>query len=207
MPHELSLPPVTIETLRLRLRLPQGSDAGPLAEIHSDPEISPYVLGGVPPVVGLEVAWRNIAMLVGHWHIRGFGPWVVEDRLNREVVGRVGFWAPDGWPGIELTWLIRRSHWNSGLATEAASAALTWADRTLSTKRIISLIHPDNVRSIRVATKIGEQLEGDVVLAETRLLVFGVALPLDPVRPVSQLRTAWLRSAERRSSDVGGPDR
>ena len=146
-------------------------------------------------------------MLVGHWHLRGFGPWVVEDRLNCEVVGRVGFWAPDGWPGIELTWLMRRSRWNSGLATESASAALLWAARTLPTKRIISLIHPDNHRSIRVAAKIGEQLEGEVVLSDTRLLVFGVALPLDPVRPVSQLRTAWLQGTQRRSNDPGGPHR
>ncbi len=197
---------VTIETQRLRLRCPYGADARVLAEIHSDPDVAQYVLGGVPSEVGLEQAWRNIAMLVGHWHLRGFGPWIVEDRLNGEVVGRVGFWAPDGWPGIELTWLMRRSRWNAGFATEAALAALTWAARTLPTRRLISLIHPDNVRSIRVAVKIGEELEGEVVMAGTKLLVFGVTLPLDSVKPVSRLRTAWLQSAQRRSREVDGED-
>jgi RimJ/RimL family protein N-acetyltransferase len=59
---------------------------------------------------------------------------------------------------VELTWLIRRSHWGQGFATEAAGGAINWARDHISTDRIVSLIHPSNGRSIRVATKLGYRL-------------------------------------------------
>jgi RimJ/RimL family protein N-acetyltransferase len=95
-------------------------------------------------------------MLVGHWHLRGVGSWVIEERSTRAVIGRVGFWHPPSWPGVELTWLIRRSHWGQGFATEAAQRALQWAKDHTRLTRIVSLIHPDNCRSIRVAAKLGQ---------------------------------------------------
>jgi RimJ/RimL family protein N-acetyltransferase len=164
---------MTVETSRLRLRPLQASDAEPFMEIHQDPEVIKYVLLGAAPG-GITVAWRNIAMMIGHWHLRGYGPWAVSEKSSGQVIGRVGLWNPEGWPGIELGWIIRRSHWDHGFATEASRAALEWAWENVDTDHIISVIQPDNVRSIRVAEKIGERFERADVLNEVNVHIYGV---------------------------------
>jgi RimJ/RimL family protein N-acetyltransferase len=147
-----------LETERLLLRLPSADDAQPMLEIHEDPETLKRVVV-TAPLGGITVAWRNVAMMVGHWQLRGYGQWVVEEKQTGLVVGRVGLWHPEGWPGLELGWIIRRSHWGRGLATEAARAALTWTWAHVQTDRVISLIDPGSRASIRVAEKIGAALE------------------------------------------------
>src|SRR5256885_8690150 len=55
--------------------------------------------------------------------------------------------------------LLERAHWGRGFASEAARAALRWMFETLGAERVISLIEPENVRSVRVAERIGERYE------------------------------------------------
>jgi len=93
-----------------------------------------------------------------------------------DFVGRVGIlvWDPATWePGtrheigdeaeIELGWTLERAAWGHGFATEAAVAVRDWALREVQPRRLISLIHPENVRSIRVAERIGERYQHDIV--------------------------------------------
>jgi RimJ/RimL family protein N-acetyltransferase len=170
----VNVPPV--ETPRLTLRLPQMLDAGPMLEIHQDPAVVKYLLLANAQG-GLTAAWRSVAMMVGHWHLRGYGQWTVVDRANGGVVGRVGLWYPEGWPGVELGWIIRRERWGEGLATEAAAAALDWAWDQVDTDHIISIIQPDNLRSIRVAEKIGESFERTELVTGVPSSVYGIYRP------------------------------
>ena len=167
--------PAPVETERLRLRFLEESDARPFMEIHQDPEVIRNVLLGTPGDITL--AWRNVAMMIGHWHLRGYGYWTVVEKASSEVIGRVGLWNPEAWPGIELGWVIRRSRWGHGFATEAARAALDWAWQRTPVDRIISMIQPDNVRSIRVAEKIGERFERSHLLMDREVLVYSVERP------------------------------
>lgn len=164
---------VIVDTSRLKLRPLQASDAQPFLEIHQDPEVIKYVLAGGAPG-GITVAWRNIAMMIGHWHLRGYGQWAVVEKASNQVIGRVGFWNPEGWPGIELGWVIRRSRWGNGFATEASLAALRWAWTELETDHIISIIQPDNIRSIRVAAKVGERFERADTMNGGNVHIYGV---------------------------------
>jgi RimJ/RimL family protein N-acetyltransferase len=84
---------------------------------------------------------------------------------------------PEGWPGLELGWVIRRSCRGNGFATEAARAALQWTWDHVDTDHIISIIQPDNARSIRVAEKIGERFERAHVMSETDVHIYGVGRP------------------------------
>src|SRR5437868_1248835 len=110
----------SLETDRLILRMFRESDLDAYAEMCGDAEVIKY-LGGVP--MTRSEAWRNMAMVLGHWQLRGFGLWAVEDRHSGVLVGRVGCWRPEGWPGLELAWTLRRAFWGRGYATEAARAA------------------------------------------------------------------------------------
>ncbi len=67
--------------------------------------------------------------------------------------------APNDWPGIDLGWLIHRSRWGNGFATEASRAAIAWSWRTGKIDHIISLTSPDHPQSLRIALKIGQQFE------------------------------------------------
>jgi RimJ/RimL family protein N-acetyltransferase len=146
---------VTKETTRLLLRPPAVTDLDPFVEIHEHPDVVRF-LSGIGPATGRVAAWRLLALLIGHWHLRGYGQWTVVEKATGELIGRVGLWHPEGWPGLELGWVIRRSRWENGFATEAARAAVDFAFNEVGADRIISMIQPDNPRSIRVALKIGE---------------------------------------------------
>src|SRR5262245_21608846 len=149
---------VTLETDRLTLRLLRESDLDAYAEMCADPEVMRNIGDGQP--LTRPLAWRNLAMMVGHWSLRGYGLWAADERSSGVLIGRIGFWNPDCWPGFELGWMLRRSFWGRGYATEGARAALQVAFTQLDRPHVISLIHPENAASIRVAERLGERLAG-----------------------------------------------
>ena len=149
---------VTLETPRLVLRMFRHEDTDAYAQICADPEVMHY-LGGTPLSRG--DAWRQMAMFLGHWQLRGYGMWAAEERASGALVGRIGFLNPEGWPGFELAWTLGRPNWGRGFATEGARAALDYAFTTLERDRVISLIRPDNLASIRVAERLGERVDGE----------------------------------------------
>lgn len=150
-------------TDRLLLRGLQSSDLDAYAAMCADPEVRRYLGDGRP--LDRAAAWREMAVLLGHWHLRGFGQWALIEHVSGELVGRAGLWEPEGWPGLEVGWVLSRAHWGRGFATEAAGAALEHAFGALGVQRVISLIHPDNAPSIRVAERLGEHYEQPMVLA------------------------------------------
>ena len=152
----------------------QEADFEQYAAMHMDPEVTRFT---TRTVLDRNEAWRHLAMIVGHWHLRGFGMWGVEEPATGALVGRVGFHQPDGWPDFELGWTIGKSWWGKGYASEAAKRCLEYAFEEMKRDRVISLIDPLNVSSIRVAERIGETLEGEWQHGEHRLLIYGVRRP------------------------------
>jgi RimJ/RimL family protein N-acetyltransferase len=161
---------VTLETKRLILRVFREEDLDSYAEMVADEEVMRYLDN---PMNRME-AWRNMAMMIGHWHLRGYGMWAVEERQSGAFIGRIGCWYPEGWPGFEVGWMLRRAYWGRGFATEAARAALNYAFSELQRPHVISLIHPENTASIRVAERVGERLEGRTQVFGVDVLVYGI---------------------------------
>ena len=160
-----------LETERLVLRMFREPDTDAYAEMLADPEVMRF-LGGKP--LPRAEAWRNMAMVLGHWQLRGYGFWAVEERASGELVGRVGCWHPEGWPGLEVGWTLRRRSWGRGYATEAARASAVYAFDVLGQERVISLIAPENVNSIRVAERLGEKPAGEWEIAGTKVIIYAV---------------------------------
>ena len=159
----------TLETERLILRALRESDFDEYASMMSDPEVTRYLGDG--RTHGRDEAWRHFAMLVGHWQLRGFGMWAITERGRDRMIGRAGFFYPEGWPGFEIGWTLARSTWGNGYATEAARRALAYAFDELNRKQVISVVHPGNTASIRVAQKIGERFtRRQLVNGNTRLI-------------------------------------
>jgi RimJ/RimL family protein N-acetyltransferase len=167
---EKSLEIPTLETERLRLRLFRAGDFEDYAALYADPEVLRY-LGSGPQPWDRGRSWRHLAFLLGHWELAGSGSWALEHRESGAFVGTVGFSEPEGWPGFELAWALAPRWWRQGYATEGARAALEYAFAILGRSRVISLIHPENHASIRVAERLGMGREDRMVhLGHERLL-------------------------------------
>jgi RimJ/RimL family protein N-acetyltransferase len=137
------------------------TDAQALMGILWDPEVvkNKQVTLREPPG-GLDLALKNTNEMRRQWERRGYGQWAVIEKGTGDVIGCVGFYHPERpWPGVDLGWVLHRSRWGHGLATEAATAALDWVWQGTPIDRVVSLIGPDDSRSIRIATKIGERFE------------------------------------------------
>ena len=158
---------VPLETERLVLRLPRLEDADAAAEHLTDPVAMRFIgVGGapVPPDACADVVQKWL----DRWQANGFGHFAVERKADGRFLGRTGLlvwdragtWEPSDLvraeePEIELGWTLAREHWGNGYATEAALAIRAWAYDDLALDRLISIIHPDNAASQRVAQRLG----------------------------------------------------
>ena len=168
---------VQLETDRLILRMwREETDFEAYAKMTADPEVMQF-LGG--QAFSRMEAWRNMAFHVGHWQLRGYGHWAVEEKATGEFVGRVGFMNPEGWPAFELGWTLARKFWGRGFASEAARRALAYAFDELDKDHVISLIDPKNTNSIKVAERLGEKVEGKTELLGHEVLVYGIDRPVN----------------------------
>jgi RimJ/RimL family protein N-acetyltransferase len=160
-----------LETARLRLRQFCEEDLDAYARITSDAEVMRYV-GGT--ALSRDEAWSSLGYLLGHWKIRGFGLYAAEEKATGALIGRIGLYRPEGWPGLEVGWLVERSRWGEGFASEGGAAAMDHAFLRLEVPRLISVIEPPNSASIRVAEKLGERFEKRVQLQGKQVAVYGI---------------------------------
>ena len=100
-----------------------------------------------------------MAGMAGHWLLRGFGPYCLEEKRSGSVLGVAGLWYPNDWPEPEIKWALARPHWGRGFASEAARAVQAMAARHLPDLHLISLIHEDNEASMRLAEAVGATFE------------------------------------------------
>jgi RimJ/RimL family protein N-acetyltransferase len=147
-----------METARLILREFRENDFEAYAAMCADAEVMRF-LGGA---MKRADAWRQMAMFLGHWQLRGYGLWAVEEKATGAFIGRVGLLNPEGWPGLEVAWTLISAKWHQGFATEAARASVDYAFNVVKADKIISMISPENRPSIRVAERIGEQFERQI---------------------------------------------
>jgi ribosomal-protein-alanine N-acetyltransferase len=157
---------VVIETERLLLRKPRAEDAPELTAAYADPDTVRYIGDG--STATLAEVEEVIPKWLGRWESWGVGFFSLERREDGRVLGRAGFlrWDPETWQiggdEVELGWMLAREHWGHGYATEAALALRDWGLAERGLTRLISLIQHGNVRSVRVAEKVGERYERDV---------------------------------------------
>jgi RimJ/RimL family protein N-acetyltransferase len=152
-------------TPRLRLRPWRPDDEAAMAAINRDPEVARFLNR---PVDEAAIAAFH-GVVVTHWERHGFGFFALESRepqLRGRFLGFAGVAHPDFFPALaarpELGWRLDRAAWGRGLATEAAGAARDDAFARLGLPELISIVHPENVRSRRVAAKLGMAVEGQV---------------------------------------------
>ncbi len=157
-------------TERLELRRWRAEDLDEYASIVADPEVTRYL--GAPPM-DRPAAWRQIALFMGHRELRGWTQSAVVERSSGRLVGRGGLWQPEGWPGLEVGWVLARDSWGLGFATELGRAVRDHALGALGAAHLISVIHRDNLASIRVAERIGARFERELTVDGSPCVIYG----------------------------------
>jgi RimJ/RimL family protein N-acetyltransferase len=143
------------------LRPWREEDLDAYARITSDPEVMRYVIGPLTR----EQSEEQMARFVRRWDERGFGLWA----RRAQGVGRVHrLYRPSlpkrlarGCAQHESGVAARPRLLARGLATEGALASLRYGFEEPGQERIISIIHPANLSSRRVAEKVGLTLRGE----------------------------------------------
>lgn len=151
--------PLSLETPRLELRLFEERDWDHLFEMFCDPDCVRYTIK--TPQQKWQT-WRSLASYLGHWTLRGYGPYAVVEKSSGQMIGPVGLWYPGDWPEPEIKWSLSKKFWGKGLATEAVLAVKKMIPQYLPQKRIISLILPENVASKKVAARVDATFEKNI---------------------------------------------
>ncbi len=154
-----------LATPRLRLRQWRRADELPMMEINRDPEVTRYL----NRPVDAAAASGFLPEVQAHWDRHRCGIYALQTRdgPRRDVLlGFVGLAFPGFMPALahrlELGWRLRRDAWGQGYATEAAAAVRDHAVAVLGARDLLSIIHPENERSRRVAAKLGMTVETEV---------------------------------------------
>lgn len=152
----MAAPEVRLETERLILRLPRREDFDAYAAMMADEETARYIGGHMTRTA----AWRKFLQMPGAWAVQGFAMFSLEEKASGEWIGQCGPWQPEGWPGTEVGWSLRREFTGKGYALEAASASIDWAFDTLGWTDVIHSIQYPNTASIALAERLGSRYLG-----------------------------------------------
>ena len=146
-----------LETPRLLLRKFTALDADALEVLLGDPCVMEYYPAALDRK-GVQ-GWieRNLARYARDGH----GLWAMVVKDSHQLIGDCGctMQEVEGRHEVEVGYHVRRDLWGRGYATEAARACIEYGFRELGAQRVISMIRPENVRSIRVAEKNGMHRE------------------------------------------------
>ncbi|WP_326491490.1 GNAT family N-acetyltransferase [Neorhizobium galegae] len=91
----------------------------------------------------------------------GFGLWGVVEKATGELIGDCGVTLQPTLKGLEpeIGYHLRREWLGRGYAAEAAAACRDFGLGTLGFERIVSIVSPENIPSLRVAAKIHQRWE------------------------------------------------
>jgi RimJ/RimL family protein N-acetyltransferase len=161
-------------TERLELRPWRADDLDAYAAIVADSEVMRHMSGGP---ADRAAAWRQIALFIGHRELRGWSQAAVVERASGRLIGRGGLWEPEGWPGLEVGWVLERAAWGQGYASELGRAVRDHVFGALGAEHLISVIHTGNTRSVRVAEAIGSVFERPYELFGMPCAIYGQDRP------------------------------
>jgi [ribosomal protein S5]-alanine N-acetyltransferase len=152
---------VIAETERLNIVSIDTNDTDLLYQLTSNAEVMKFF----PKILNYQETNEMICKILEHYKKYGHCFWKLQAKTNGQFIGIAGLLHQDieGQEETEISYRIIREHWNKGYATEAAQACRKYAQNILGKKRLISLILPENIASIRVAQKLGAQKEKSVL--------------------------------------------
>ena len=147
-----------IDTRRLILRRFTLDDLQAFHQLTSRPEIIRYAQS--KPIASLEDALEMMKAAPFHdYATYGYGRFACVWKETGDVIGFSGVKFVPEISETELGYRFFPEYWGKGLATEAGQASIEFARSDLGLKRLVAMVHPDNVASARVLAKLGFSVE------------------------------------------------
>lgn len=167
-----------LETERLLLRRLLPGDLDDLFALYRDPEVRRYFPEGTLTYeeTKAELEW----FLSGHPDHPELGLWATIHKGTDRFIGRCGLlpWTIEQRAEVEVAYLLAKQYWGQGLGTEAARAIAHYGVEQLHLSRLICLILPGNLASLKVAESIGMTLEKELADEHGPLLLYSMSAPL-----------------------------
>jgi [ribosomal protein S5]-alanine N-acetyltransferase len=152
---------VIIETERLIFREICENDYEKIANILQDIEI---MYAWEKSFSSEEVKFwidKNIDRYKKH----GYSYYLVINKEDENVVGLMGPLVEtiDDKEFIGIAYILNKSYWGKGYATEGARACLDYVFKNLNTNKVIAQIRPENISSCNVAQRLNMKVEGEFI--------------------------------------------
>ena len=165
---------IIAETPRLFLRHFCENDLEDLAPILANREVMKFSLKGVK---NKEETKEFIQKIISGYKTKNYSLYAVIHREKEQLIGYCGlfFWSSIArQEEVEIGYRLDPKYWGRGLATEAAIAVRDYAFESLALNRLISLIQPENIASIKVAEKIGMEYEKDYIFRGMSVKIYRI---------------------------------
>ena len=151
-----------IETERLLIRPFKMEDIEPSYIMNLDAEVSRHTGdGGI--VSKEEIERRIVENVFGDYEKHGFGRLAVELKGENKFIGFTGLKYLEDMDEVDLGYRFMKEYWGKGIATESAEACVNLGFNTLGLKRLIAMVLPENIGSIRVLEKLNFEYEKDII--------------------------------------------
>lgn len=157
----------TLTTPRLTLRSMRAVDwTGYHRLMASDRSI---FMGGP---FSTAAAWGMFCADHAQWSFFGCGALMIENTASGACVGQVGINSGPLFPEFELGWFLYPEAEGHGFAYEAATALLAWSLDVKKIKTLVSYVDPGNVKSSRLAERLGATLDENAQRPDPTDLVY-----------------------------------
>jgi ribosomal-protein-alanine N-acetyltransferase len=145
---------VILETDRLLLREYVEEDAEAFFKLNTDAGVLQFV----PDKALLNVEQARQILIdhpIADYRKHGFGRGACILKSTGEQIGFAGLKYLEELAEVDLAYRLLPDYWGQGLATEVALASVRYGFADLALKRIVGLVMPDNIVSVRVLEKCG----------------------------------------------------
>jgi RimJ/RimL family protein N-acetyltransferase len=149
------------ETARLRLRPLDEGDAQFALQLLNDPDFLAHI--GDKGVRTREDARAYLCNgPLASYAAHGFGLWGVAPREGGALLGMCGLLQRDWLDAPDLGYAFLPAARGRGIAREAAEATLALARSRFAAAKVLAIVNPDNVASIRLLESVGFVADGMV---------------------------------------------
>jgi RimJ/RimL family protein N-acetyltransferase len=153
---------VTMETERLILRPWHADDYDAYARFYESDPLSRFSGGPMDSAV----AWRHLASVIGHWTLRGYGVWAIEDRKTDILCGCAGAWRPQNWDRIEFAFWFTSEAFSRDLGAEGARRAFEEVCKTHPPSELVTYVPVEQHATQKIVESLGGEQRREFELAD-----------------------------------------
>jgi RimJ/RimL family protein N-acetyltransferase len=165
-----------LQTERLELRRFTLEDAEAYFPLVSDPAVLRYT--GEKPLRSLDSVRELLASRpLRDYAVHGYGRMACVEKSSQRLVGFCGLKYLEDLQETDIGYRFLPECWGMGYATESAQMIMQHGARKLGLSRVIGLVEPENIGSVRVLEKLGLAFESEVMLEDhpDKLLLYATA--------------------------------